>query len=99
MFGLFTVDEVTILQWTTLTDETFDPLMNIECLGNSMVLTRSLLIVSAFIAAFSGLQFAVSLVTDETYRNEFTSEVRLELRQVLAVRCRIAAGEIECHTP
>ena len=89
LFGLFTVGEVTILQWTTLTDDSFDPLIDIEVLGYPVVLTRSLLVVSGFIAAFSGLQFAVSLVTDETYRNEFTKELRLELRELLAVRCLV----------
>lgn len=92
VFGLFTVGEVTILQWTTLTEETFDPLLDISLFGHPMVLTPSLLIVSGFIAAFSGLQFAVSLVTDETYRAEFTSEVRHELRELLAVRCCVAAA-------
>ena len=95
VFGLFTVGEVTILQWTTLTEDTFDPLLEFELFGYPMVLTYSLLIVSGFIAAFSGLQFAVSLVTDETYRNEFTSEVRLELRELLAVRCSVNDHEID----
>lgn len=88
VFGLFTVGEVTILQWTTLTEDTFDPLLEFEVFGSAVLVTRSLLVVSGLIAAFSGLQFAVSLVTDQTYRNEFSSDLRRELRQLLAVRCR-----------
>jgi hypothetical protein len=89
IFGLLTVGEETILQWTTLTEETFDPILDLTFLGHPMVLTESLLVVSGFIASFSGLQFAVSLVTDSTYRDEFTSDLRTELRQMLAVRCRV----------
>lgn len=91
VFGLFTVGEVTILQWTTMTEETFDPLFEFVLFGYPVVVTRSLLVVSGFIAAFSGLQFAVSLVTDETYRNEFSQDLRHDLRELLAVRCRAAA--------
>ncbi len=92
VFGLFTVGRETILQWTTLTEADFDPLLELSLVGHPLVVTRSLLVVSGFIAAFSGLQFAVSLVTDETYRNEFSRDLRQDLRELLAVRCRAAAG-------
>ncbi len=91
VFGLFTVGEETILQWTTLTPETFDPLFNFSLFGHPVVVTRSLVVVSGFIAAFSGLQFTVSLVTDETYRNQFSADLQGDLRELLAVRCRVAA--------
>ncbi len=91
VFGLFTVGEETILQWTTMTPESFDPIFEFTLFGSPVVVTRSLLIVSGLIAAFSGLQFAVSLVTDETYRTEFSSDLRHDLRELLAVRCRAAA--------
>lgn len=87
IFGLFTVGETTILQWTTMTPETFDPIATYSLFGSEVVLTWTLLVVSGFIAAFSGLQFAVSLVNDETYRNEFSNDLRTELRGMLAVRC------------
>lgn len=50
--------------------------------------SRELLQVSTFLAAFSGLYFAVFAVTDETYRREFFSEVLGELEQALRVRVR-----------
>lgn len=99
VFGLFTVGEETILQWTTLTEDAFDPLFDISVLGHPVVVTQSLLVVSGFIAAFSGLQFAVSLVTDQTYRDEFTSELRLELRELLAVRCCIENEDVTRSLP
>lgn len=48
--------------------------------------SRELLQVSTFLAAFSGLYFAVYAVTDETYRREFFSAVLGELEQALRVR-------------
>ncbi|WP_107704865.1 hypothetical protein [Nocardioides allogilvus] len=42
--------------------------------------------VSVFLAAFSGLYFAVFAVTDETYRREFFADVLGELEQALRVR-------------
>ena len=44
--------------------------------------------VSVFLAAFSGLYFAVYAVTDETYRREFFTDVLGELEQALKVRVR-----------
>ena len=54
--------------------------------------SRELLQVSTFLAAFSGLYFAVYAVTDETYRREFFSEVLGELEQALRVRVRYLRG-------
>lgn len=42
--------------------------------------------VSVFLAAFSGLYFAVYAVTDETYRREFFTDILGELEQALKVR-------------
>ena len=54
--------------------------------------SRELLQVSTFLAAFSGLYFAVYAVTDETYRREFFTEVLGELEQALRVRVRYMRG-------
>ncbi len=51
-------------------------------------ISRELVQVSTFLAAFSGLYFAVYAVTDETYRREFFTEVLGELEQALRVRVR-----------
>jgi hypothetical protein len=50
--------------------------------------SRELVQVSTFLAAFSGLYFAVYAVTDENYRREFFTEVLGELEQALRVRVR-----------
>ena len=46
----------------------------------------SLKAVAGFLTAFSGLNFTVYLLTDQTYREEFRTEVVGELRQAFAVR-------------
>ncbi len=38
------------------------------------------------LAAFSGLYFAVAMLTDSTYREEFLDEVTSELRQTFRER-------------
>lgn len=89
LFGLFTVRKETILQWTEQTEATFvDEAVVYETLlfRAEVVLTWELLAVSGFIAAFSALQFAVSLITDANYRDEFFADAAQDVRNVLAVR-------------
>ncbi len=87
-FGLFTVRRETILVWTAATEESFsaEAILETTLAGAEVTLTWELLAVSGFIAAFSALQFAVSLITDATYRDEFFTEAAGEIRSVLAVR-------------
>ncbi len=88
VFGLFTVRKETILQWTELTSESFAAraIYETSLFGTDVALTWELLAVSGFIAAFSALQFAVSLITDETYRGEFFTDAANDVRSILAVR-------------
>jgi hypothetical protein len=60
--------------------------------GGIRAVSVELLQVSTFLAAFSGLYFAVYAVTDETYRREFFTEVLGELEQALRVRVRYLRG-------
>lgn len=87
LFGLFTVREETLLQW--MTDSTLasgDEWARWSLFGSELVFTRQLLVVSAFIGLMSGLQFAVQVVTDESYRAEFAEGMTAEIREALAVR-------------
>ena len=52
-----------------------------------------------FLAAFSGLYFAVFAVTDETYRREFFTEVLGELEQALRVRVALPPLGRPSHRP
>lgn len=78
VFGVVAMDELVLETWieADLTHAWRIPV------------SRELLQVSTFLAAFSGLYFAVYAVTDENYRREFFSEVLGELEQALRVRVR-----------
>lgn len=84
IFGLLSVRRATIEQW--LTADQLDQLAAFHLLGAEIVLTRPLLMVAGFIAAFSGLQLAVASLTDAAYRDQFFSDIAARLREVLAVR-------------
>lgn len=88
LFGLLTVRETTLLQWTTAGELTVekDWLATLSLFGDQLVFTRQLVLVSAFIGMMSGLQFAVQLVTDEVYRSDFAEGMTAEVREALAVR-------------
>ncbi len=83
-FGLLTVRESTIVSWVA--SESVDPLARFGFLGHELVFTLELLAVSGFIAVLSALQFAVSSVTDRTYREHFYEDMTDEAREVLATR-------------
>ena len=88
LFGVFTVREETLLDWTTLSQLTWEEswAVRIPLWGEDLLFTRPLVLVSTFIGLFSGLQFAVSVVLDAGYRSEFAEEMTAELREALAVR-------------
>ena len=54
-------------------------------------LTLELVQVSVFLAAFSGLYFTVTAVTDEVYRKEFFTSVTAELERAVAARAAYQA--------
>lgn len=82
-FGLLTITPQVLASWT---GGPGDELVALRLAGRELILTAELLKVSAFLASFSGLYFAVVLVTDATYREEFFDEILAELRQTFAVR-------------
>ena len=88
LFGVFTVREETLLDWTTLSQLTWAEswAVRMPLWGEDLLFTRPLVLVSAFIGLFSGLQFAVSVVLDAGYRSEFAEDMTKELREALAVR-------------
>ncbi len=95
-FGLLAVRAATIDQWTVAG---VDALASFDLAGSTIVITWEHLAVAGFIAAFSALQFAVSMATDAAYRDEFYEDVTREIRETLAVRAlyldRLAEAEAE----
>ena len=55
-------------------------------LGEGRAITRELLRVSTFLAAFAGLYFTVYAVNDHNYREEFFSEITGRMERSLGVR-------------
>lgn len=88
LFGLLTVREDTLLLWTTATELSrgADWALHFGFLGAELVFTRQLVLVASFIGLMSGLQFAVQIITDQSYREEHAQEMTDEIRQALAVR-------------
>ncbi|MEM9466608.1 MAG: hypothetical protein AAGA90_14645 [Actinomycetota bacterium] len=88
VFGLLAVREDTLRQWTTVSELTYerDWAIDFTVFGGDLVFTRQLLLVALFIGMFSGLNFAVQVITDDTYREEFIADMTAEVRDALAVR-------------
>jgi hypothetical protein len=61
-------------------------LAHVDLWDRHMVLTEELLRIAGFLAVFSGFYFTVSVLTEETYREEFLDEVVTEVGRALAVR-------------
>jgi hypothetical protein len=67
-------------------------LVTVELFGHEATLTSELLRVSGGIAAFSGLYYAIAVLTDSTYREEFLEEVTEEMRQTFELRAEYLAA-------
>jgi hypothetical protein len=86
-FGLVTVREKTLAAWLGEDAITAgDRYVTGHLFGNQLLLSRQLIFVAGFVAAFAGLQFAVSVVNDAKYRSDFAEGMAVEVRQALAVR-------------
>jgi hypothetical protein len=68
-----------------------DSLVSLHLVGGDQVISTELLRVSAAIAAFSGLYYAIAVLTDSTYRDEFLHEVTDEMRATFASRAEYLA--------
>jgi hypothetical protein len=84
VLGLLLVDATTTTTWVTPAHA--HVLATLTFGNRGLVITEELLRVAGFLTAFSGMNFTVYLLTDETYRREFRDEVVGELRQAFAVR-------------
>ncbi len=84
LLGLLTMPESIVTSWTQVPVRSIGPVVSM--FGRDVQLTEELLRVASFLAAFSGLYFAVAAVTDPSYREEFFEEVIRDVRQAFAVR-------------
>jgi hypothetical protein len=80
--GALLVDVGVIREWT---GEEPQDLLRIP-LSGEVVVTRQLLRAAFGIAVFSGLYYAVAMLVDATYRDEFVGELRERMRSTFLTR-------------
>jgi hypothetical protein len=95
LFGLLTMRAETMVSWTQAPPEI---LASFTLFGRETIVTAELLRVAVFLAGFSGLYFAVYLVTDATFRSEFFEDAITEMRQAFAVRAVYLATHLRNDT-
>lgn len=54
--------------------------------GRELALTDQLVRLSVGLAAFSGLYYAIAVLNDKTYREEFLAELTAEMRETFLLR-------------
>ena len=95
VFGMLAIPEAVRIEWL---DSPGNELLSLSIAGERFELTEELLRVAGGLAAFSGFYFAVAMLTDSTYREEFLEELTTEMRTSFReraeyLRLRPAAGE------
>lgn len=83
IFGLLTIDADTIANWTT---EPANVLFEFPLAGREAQMTTELLRVAIAMASFTGLYFAISMLTDDLYRREFLTQITDEMKQTFVRR-------------
>ncbi|GAA1731152.1 hypothetical protein [Aeromicrobium alkaliterrae] len=80
VFGALAIPDPTVEAWTG------QPVSDLPSrIGSHVPITNDLFQVAVFLAAFSGLYFTVSAVTDETYRRQFFTDASVQLERAVAV--------------
>jgi hypothetical protein len=83
--GTLTVDNEIMKSWIGHSID--NPIIDTKLFGEVPIfLTNELLEVAGAIAAFTGLYFAISMLTDDVYRREFLDELTGEMRQSFRAR-------------
>jgi hypothetical protein len=81
--GMLVIDADVLRAWI---GRPGDALLAVEPLGVPLRLTTELLQVAGAIAALSGLYFAISVLTDQAYRDEFLAELTEQMESTFAER-------------
>lgn len=83
VLGALAVSPGVLRAWTGSPGNVF---VHFGLFGHRVEVTEELLRVSAAIAAFAGVYYAISTLTDATYRHEFLEEITDEMRETFAAR-------------
>jgi hypothetical protein len=84
IFGALTIGPGVLESWIGSDGVAIGPTLDI--LGGQITITEELLRVSGGIAAFGGVYYAIAVLTDSTYREEFLEDIVGELRETFALR-------------
>lgn len=87
-FGTIAIDAAVMRAWT---GGAGDALFSVTVLDVPLRPTVELLRVSGAIAALSGLYYAISVLTDTAYREEFLGEITEQMRATFAARAEYLA--------
>jgi len=89
LFGLLTIDAAIIANWTR---EPAHVLFEFRLGGRTAEMTTELIKVAGAIASFTGLYFAISMLTDELYRREFLAQITDEMKRTFELRAEYLAA-------
>lgn len=87
-FGTLVISSAVSESWTSHPPNT---VIDLGAIGIDAAITLELLRVSGAIAAICGLYYAISVLMDSTYREEFLSELTDEMRSSFALRAEYLA--------
>ncbi len=99
VFGLFAINADVLAEWI---DVEVNDLLTFSIGDEQFLLTAELLRVAGGLAAFSGFYFAVAMLTDSTYREEFLEELTDEMRASFRERAeylKLRRGEAPAKIP
>ena len=83
LFGTLAIDESVRESWIGSGGDVW---FSFELFGTQLEVTRELLRVAIALGAFSGFYFAIAMLTDSTYREEFLDELSSEMRASFEAR-------------
>lgn len=84
-FGALAIGEQVRAAWE-VPEALSQPVVSFWLLGQHIVISEALLRVAGSIAAFTGLYYAIAMLTDATYREEFIGGITTEMRVILHLR-------------
>jgi hypothetical protein len=84
VFGTVAINEAT--QRLFLDGQAPKVLLTLDVFAREVVLTEQLLRLSVGLAAFSGLYYAIAVLNDSAYREEFVSDLTREMRDTFRLR-------------
>lgn len=90
-FAVFGMIAVSLELTTTWTGSAPNEIARWTVAGVQLTLTTQLVTVAGAVAVLSGLYYAIAVVTDGTYREEFLTEVTAEMRATFAARSEYLA--------